>query len=224
MCCLLWKWKRTFCSVFSGTNKVRWLGQDSLLTLSWNSMNARCLTSEANCLRHWFPKGSVTGWGEKGSKETEASWVTVYGSINKGYFRRGAWSGLSIHLLSPWWVKQQGCGKSFGGISHFPIYAQPSVFLKPLFSMLVPVLGDDTPRLLVFAGLFLPYPVCAGHHLSLSALSQTAIPFLFLTLGQRNEKKTTCSGWNVFIHSQLTFKLYLIPFIQFDERKARPFK
>lgn len=69
-----------------------------------------------------------------------------------------------------------------------------------------------TRLLLFFAGLFLRYPLCAGHHLSPPALSQTAIPFLFLTLGQRNEKKTTCSGWNVSIHSQFTFKLHLIFF------------
>lgn len=38
-----------------------------------------------------------------------------------------------------------GLQEVLGGISHFPTDAQPSLFLKTLFCMHVPILGDHTP-------------------------------------------------------------------------------
>lgn len=136
-------------------------------------------------LKVWFPKANVMRWGEKGSKETEASWATVYRSFNKGDFRRGTQPGLCVHLVSPWWAKQQGFRKSFWrhlSLSHLctTFYFSKNTILHSCAN-----LGWW------HASSFLPAPSsatqCVRGTISLSALAPIAIPYLFPTLGQRNE-------------------------------------
>lgn len=129
--------------------------------------------------RRWVEWGGV----RKGPTETEVSWATVYGFFNKGYFKR------------------RGLAWSFHS-SPFPSVSETAGLQEVLWRHL-----SHSPRCTTFCSKHTILHACAdlgwSHSLfgrldpllpnayfgtSLSQLfPQMVIPYLYLTLGQRNE-------------------------------------
>lgn len=91
--------------------------------------------------QRWVEWGGV----RKVPTETEVSWWVFMTSSVKDTLEEGlslVFPFISFPLLS----ETAGLQEVLGGISHFPtVAAQPSMFLKTLFCMHVPILGDHTP-------------------------------------------------------------------------------